>query len=175
MEPFLVALLVHAAIGGADVVLNHELIAKIPSRPNAGLEQCLHAGRELAFAAIFVALAWVQWHGLAALLIALALLTELAISDVDTIIEFDTRTLPVPERVLHYFRFMNTGVVLTLVGQTLLVWWPLPTQVVPASHGWPSWALTVLLAIALAWSVRDARNVLARRRQLRVRPASAPG
>ena len=175
MEPFLVALLVHAAIGGADVVLNHELIAKVPSRPNAGLEQCLHAGRELAFAAIFVALAWFQWHGLAALLIALVLLTELVISGIDTVIEFDTRILPVPERMLHYLLFMNTGVVLTLVGQALLAWWPLPTQVVPVSHGWPSWALTVLAAIALGWSVRDGRNVLARHRQLRVRPARAAG
>lgn len=174
MEPFLIALLVHAAIGGADVVFNHELIAKVPSRPNAGLEQCLHSGRELVFATLFVALAWFQWHGLAALLIALLLLAELVISGIDSVIEFDTRTLPVPERVLHYLLFLNMGVVVTLVGQALLSWWPLPTQVLAVSHGWPSWMLTLLAAVAFGWSVRDALNVLARRKRGQARAAPAP-
>lgn len=177
MEPFLIALLAHAASGGTDVVLNHQLIAKIPSRPNAGAEQCLHCARELVFAAIFVALAWFEWHGVAALLIAGLLLTELLISGVDTVIEFDTRTLPVPERVLHYFLFINLGVVITLVGQALLAWGALPTQLLPVTYSWPSWALTVLAAIALAWSVRDGLNVQERRKRGRAQahPAPAPG
>jgi hypothetical protein len=170
MEPFLLALLAHGAIGGADVVLNHELIAKIPSRANAGLEEALHCGRELVFGVLFLALAWFEWHGAAALAIAALLLVELTISGVDTVIEVDTRTLPVSERILHYFLFTNMGVVLTLLGQKLLAWWQLPTQVLRADHGVPGMVLSGLALLALAWSVRDGRNVLQR---LRTRAASA--
>ena len=31
MAPYLLALIAHGLIGGADVVLNHELIARIPA------------------------------------------------------------------------------------------------------------------------------------------------
>lgn len=173
MEPFVLALLVHGAIGGADVVLNHELIAKIPARPNAGSEQCLHSAREAVFAAIFLALAWFEWHGLAALAIAALLLAELAISTVDTVIEVETRILPVSERVLHVFLFVNMGVVVTLVGQALLAWWPLPTGVVRADHGGAAWLLSLLGLVSLAWSVRDGLNVLHRRKRLQARDAPA--
>ena len=164
MEPYIAALLVHAAIGATDVVLNHELIAKIPSLPNAGPEQCLHGARELVFSGLFLALAWFEWHGLAALAIAALLLAELAISTVDTVIEVDTRVLPVTERVLHVALFVNMGVVLALVGQALLGWWPLPAQVLRAEHGVAAWVLSVLALAALAWSVRDGLNALRRKR-----------
>ncbi|MES2319929.1 MAG: hypothetical protein V4631_20810 [Pseudomonadota bacterium] len=163
MEPYLLALLVHGVIGGADVVLNHELIAKIPSRPNAGPEQWLHSARELVFGIIFLALAWYQWHGVAALAIGALLLAELVISTVDTVIEVDTRVLPVSERILHVFLFVNMGVVVTLVGQALLAWTRLPTGLVAAGHGAPAWVLSVLALVALGWSVRDGLNALQRR------------
>jgi hypothetical protein len=164
MAPYIAALLVHAVIGGVDVILNHELIARIPARPNAGPEQVLHSARELLFSAIFVALAWWEWHGVAALAIGALLAAELVVSTIDTVVEVDTRILPVTERVLHVFLFVNMGIVLTLVGQALLRWWQLPTAVVPASHGAPAWVLSVLAAIALGWSVRDGVNALGRRR-----------
>lgn len=164
MEPFIAALLVHAIIGGIDVLLNHELIAKIPSLPNAGPEQCLHSARELVFGALFLALAWFEWHGTAALAIAALLLAELLISTVDTVIEVDTRVLPVTERVLHVALFVNMGVVLALVGQALLAWWPLPTQVLRAEHGAAAWMLSAMALAALAWSVRDGLNALKRKR-----------
>ena len=164
MAPYIAALLVHAVIGGTDVVVNHELIAKIPSRPNARPEQCLHSARELVFAILFVALAWYEWHGWTALAIAALLLAELLISTIDTVIEVDTRVLPVSERVLHVLLFVNMGVVVTLVGQALLAWWPLPTGIVRASHGAPGIALSVLALVALGWSARDALSVLRPRR-----------
>ena len=157
MAPYLLALIAHGVIGGTDVVLNHELIARLPARPNAGPEQCLHSARELIFATVFLALAWFEWHGMAALAIAGLLLAELAISTVDTVIEVDTRILPVSERVLHVVLFVNMGVVVTLVGQALLAWWSMPTRVLPASHGAAAWMLSALALGALGWSVRDAR------------------
>ena len=173
MEPFIAALLVHAVIGGIDVVLNHELIAKIPSLPNAGPEQILHSARELVFGALFLALAWFEWHGTTALAIAALLLAELFISTVDTVIEVDTRVLPVTERVLHVALFVNMGVVLVLVGQALLAWWPLPAQVLRADHGMAAWVLSALALAALAWSVRDGLNALKRKRPpARMAPAA---
>ena len=163
MEPFIIALLVHAAIGGGDVLFNHELIAKIPSRPNAGPEEVLHSLRELVFAVLFVALSWWQWHGAAALFIAGLLLVEVLVSAVDVVVEVDTRVLPITERVAHVLLFINLGVVLTLVGQSLLAWGALPTQVVPATYGWASWVLSGLAAIAFGWSIRDGLNAMARR------------
>lgn len=165
MEPFVVALIAHGVIGGSDVVLNHELIARIPSLPNATAEQILHSARELAFAILFVALAWYEWHGAAALVIACVLAGEMLISTVDMVVEADTRVLPVPERVLHVLLYTNYGIVLVLVGQTLWRWWPLPSAVVPASHGLASWVLSAMALASLGWSVRDAINVRQRLRQ----------
>lgn len=156
MEPFVIALVAHGVIGGADVIVNHELIARIPSRPNAGPEQGLHSARELVFAALFFALAWFEWHGLAALAIAALLLAELAMSTVDTVLELDTRVLPVTERVAHVLLFVNFGVLTALLGQALLAWSKLATQLVTADYGALSWVLSALAALALGWSVRDA-------------------
>jgi hypothetical protein len=164
MEPFIVALIAHGVIGGADVILNHELIARIPALPNAGLEQRLHCARELVFGILFSALAWYEWHGAAAVLIALVLAAETLISTADTVIEVDTRILPVSERVAHVLLFTNYGIVLALTGQMLLAWWALPTAVVRIDHGLGSWILSAMALASLGWSVRDGLNVLARKR-----------
>ncbi|HEY0065393.1 MAG TPA: hypothetical protein VGC21_24970 [Telluria sp.] len=159
MAPFIIALLAHGVIGGTDVVLNHELIARLPSQASARTEQVLHSARELAFAILFVALAWFEWHGAAALLIAAILLAETLVSTVDMVVEIDTRILPRSERVLHVLLFTNFGIVLVLVGQALLGWWDLPTAVVRTDHGLASWVLSVMAAASLGWSVRDALSV----------------
>lgn len=163
MEPFVIALIAHGIIGGIDVVLNHELIAKIPAQANTGVEQRLHSARELVFAMLFFALAWFQWQGLAAVAIAALLLAELAISTVDTVLELDTSVLPVTERVAHVLLFVNFGIVLALVGQALLAWVQLPTAIARTDYGAPSWVLSALALGALAWSVRDGLNVVHRK------------
>lgn len=163
MEPFVIALVAHGLIGGLDVVINHELIAKVPAQPNTGPEQRLHSARELVFAAIFFSLAWFEWHGLAALAIAALLIAEMAISTIDTVLEFDTRLLPVSERVAHVLLFVNFGIVLALLGQTLLAWLKLPSAVVAADYGLWSWILSALALGSLVWSVRDGMNVVRRK------------
>jgi len=163
MEPFVIALVAHGLIGGLDVVFNHELIARVPAQPNTGTEQRLHSARELVFAAIFFSLAWFEWHGLAALAIAALLLAEMLISTLDTVLEFDTRLLPVSERIAHVLLFVNFGIVLTLLGQTLLAWQSLPNGVVATDYGLWSWILSALALGSLAWSVRDAMNVARRK------------
>ncbi len=163
MEPFIVALIAHGLIGGADVIVNHELIARIPARPNSGPEQRLHSARELIFALLFFGLAWFAWHGAAALVIAALLAAELTVTTIDAVIELDTRVLPVTERVAHVLLLVNFGIVIALLGQALLAWGKLPTGLAAADHGALSWVLTVLAALALGWSIRDALSVVRRK------------
>jgi phosphatidylglycerophosphate synthase len=161
---YVYALILHGVLGGADVIINHELLARIPSRPNAGPEERMHAARELLFAAIFLSLAWFEWHGQLVWWIAALFLGEVLVSARDVVIEGETRVLPVPERILHLFLFMNLGVLLLLVGAALLGWSDAPTGLARVDYGWASWLLTVLALIAFGWAVRDWLNVLQRRK-----------
>jgi phosphatidylglycerophosphate synthase len=156
--------MLQGVIGGVDVILNHELLARLPQRADTGTEEALHSAREFVFTALFLSLAWCEWHGVLVLWIAALLLCEVVISSVDVVVEGNTRILPVPERVLHLFLFMNLGVVILLVVSALLDWWQLPAGVTRVDHGWGSWVLTAMAALALGWGVRDGLNVLQRRR-----------
>ena len=162
MEPFILALIAHGLIGGADVIVNHEAIARVPAQPNTGPEQLLHSARELIFALLFLGLAWFAWHGAAAFIIAALLLTELAVSTIDTVIEPDVRVLPVTERVAHVLLFVNAGIILGLLGPVLLAWSALPTQLAAADYGAASWVLSALALLALCWSIRDAASATRR-------------
>ena len=153
--PFLIALLAHGAVGGSDVILNHEVIARLPARKGAGPEQRLHSARELAFALIFFALAWFEWRGLFAWAIVALFLAELCISTIDTVLEFDTRVLPVTERVMHVMLFINFGIVLALLAPVLIGWMQLPDGLERADYGWASWLLSAMAVVSLGWSVRD--------------------
>lgn len=153
--PFLIALLAHGVIGGSDVILNHEVIARLPQRRGAGPEQRLHSARELAFAAIFFALAWFEWRGLFAWAIVGLFMAELCISTIDTVLEFDTRVLPVTERVMHVMLFINFGIVLALLAPALTGWMQLADGVVRVDYGWASWVLSAMAVVSLGWSLRD--------------------
>jgi hypothetical protein len=152
---FIYALMLHGLIGGLDVFLNHELLARLPGQAWSGPEQRMHSAREWLFFAIFTSLAWFEWHGAALWWIALLYLGEVLVTVRDVVIEGDTRVLPKPERVLHLFLFMNLGALLVLVGQAALVWQAMPGGVRPTDYGWASWVLSVMGIGALVWAVRD--------------------
>ena len=162
--PFVYALALHGLIGGLDVILNHELLARLPAQPWAGPEERMHSAREWIFFAIFASLAWFEWHGAAAWWIALLFLAEVLVSARDVVIEGDTRVLPKPERVLHLFLFMNLGALVVLVGQASLGWHALPTAVVRTDYGWVSWVLSAMAVLTLGWAVRDGISALKRTR-----------
>ncbi len=157
MSAFVGALIAHGIIGGLDVLINHELIGKLPGRPGTGMEQRCHSARECVFGAIFLALGWYEWHGAFVMAIVGLFAMEIIISTFDTVLELDIRVLPVPERVFHVALFINLGIVLGLLGPTLLAWARLPSDLVRADYGWMSWALTALALLAFAWSIRDWR------------------
>ena len=103
--------------------------------------------------------------------IAVLLLAEIALSNVDTVIELDTRSLPVTERVAHVLLFVNFGIIFALLGQQLLAWGRLPTGLATVSSASMSDVLSVLAALALGWSIRDA--LAAARNRQRARAASS--
>jgi hypothetical protein len=155
VPPYVYALIAHGIIGGIDVLLNHEWLARLPSRPECAQEERLHCAREALFALLFASLAWFEWHGALVWWIVLLFAGEVLVSARDLVVEGDTRVLPVPERVLHLLLFINLGVMLTLTGQALASWRGLPFALVPVHHGWASWVLSVMALGALGWAIRD--------------------
>jgi hypothetical protein len=168
--PFTAVLILHGLLAGVDVLLNHELLARLPQRPGAAREELLHAAREAIFAVLFLGLAWWTWHGALVWVPAALLLAEVLISAYDVKVEVDTRVLPVPERVLHVFLFINTGILVVLLGQQAGGWHALPAGLEAVDYGWASWLLTALGAGAAGWAVRDGRAWL----RLRGKAAGTP-
>ena len=158
--PFLIALLAHGVIGGSDVIVNHEVVARLPARRSAVAEQRLHSGRELAFALIFGSLAWFEWHGMFAWAIVALFLAEQCISTINTVLEGSVRVLPVTERVMHVMLFVNFGIVLALLAPVLMAWMQLPNGLAAINYGWASWVLSVMALLSLGWSLRDALSGL---------------
>ncbi|HZX28641.1 MAG TPA: hypothetical protein VFF16_16330 [Telluria sp.] len=172
LPPFVFALLAQAAIGGTDVVLNHELIVQLPRQPSAYVEQHLHVLREALYAAIFLCLAWFEWHGGYGGVIVMLFAIELWVSTIDNSVEWDTRVLPRTERMLHVALFVNTGIMLALTGLALNSWMRLQPALAPVDYGWASWLLSLLALVSAGWAVRDARSVLRQKKRGPLGPAS---
>ena len=150
-----------ALLGAFDNLWHHELQAALPQRSGARRELALHAAREAIYAVLFIGLAWREWHGLWALLLAALLVAELFITVADFLEEDRTRRLPPLERALHTVLSISYGLLLGLLAPVLLQWWQQPTAMAPAWHGAMSWWLTSYGIGVAAWSVR---NVLAAQR-----------
>ena len=163
MPPYVYVLLLHGVLGFLDIVINHELLAKLPKRGDAAEEEALHAAREVIFACLFACLAWYEWHGAWVWWIGGLLLCEVFVSARDVIVEGERRILPSSEQLLHLLLFISLGVLITLVGYALLWWHAAPTAVVRVDYGWASWVLTAMSVLSFVWAVRD--GVAAGRRE----------
>ena len=116
-------LTVQTLLGALDTLWNHEIAERLPGRRAARHELALHAAREFIYAFLFLALAWREWHGAWALLIAAALLLEVGVTIADFVVEDRTRRLPAFERVLHTVLTLLFGVLLMAIAPVLLDWW----------------------------------------------------
>jgi MFS family permease len=150
-----VLLTVQGVIGGADTLFNHELVERLPSRPDARTEIGLHAIREAIYGALFCGLAWYAWHGWTALVILALLAAEVAVTASDEYVENHTRVLPQNERVLHVFLTLNFGALIALLAPLLHGWLQQPDGWSARDFGAWSWALTAFGVASLCWSVRD--------------------
>lgn len=148
-------LALQGVLGGIDTVLNHELIVKLPRRPEARGEIGLHSIREAIYACLFGGLAWFAWLGAAAGLLAALLIGEVVNTACDEWTENRVRVLPQNERVLHIFLTLNLGAIVTLLVPTIWQWSGEPTGFSPRNYGALSWLLTAFAALGVFWSLRD--------------------
>lgn len=156
LETLVPALLVaQGLLGGIDTVLNHELIAKLPRRPEARGEIGLHSIREAIYAALFGGLAWFAWQGATAWLLAALLLAEVINTACDEWTENRIRVLPQNERVLHVFLTLNLGAIVALAVPLIAEWSAGASGFSPRNYGIVSWLLSVFAALGVFWSVRD--------------------
>ena len=154
-------LTIQTLLGALDTLWNHEIGERLPARRAARHELALHAVREFIYGFLFVALAWREWHGAWAGLIAAALLLEVGVTIADFVIEDRTRRLPAFERVLHTVLTLLFGVLLMAIAPVLLDWWALPTEVVAIDYGAFSMVLVAFAVGMTAWGLRDALAALA--------------
>ena len=153
-------LTVQTLLGAVDTLWNHEFIGRLTARRAARQELALHAAREFIYCGVFLALAWREWHGAWAALLAVLLLMEVVITAADFVIEDRTRRLSAFERVLHTLLTVLFGVVLMALAPVLLGWLREPTAVMEVSHGGFSRLFTALAAGMFAWGVRNALAAL---------------
>ena len=164
MSLFFVMFTIQTFLGGIDNLLHHEITERLPAKKSAATELSLHAVRELLYAFIFFALAWYEWRGAWALLIAAVLLIEVGVTLADFVVEDRTRHLPPFERVLHTILAMNYGVVLTVLAPILYAWWQLPARIAEVEYGAVSWMFTIFAVGVFLWSVRNTIAVIGHRR-----------
>ena len=148
-------LLAQALVGGADTLLNHELVARLPKRPESRNEIALHTVREAIYATLFIGLGLFRWEGAFAWIIAGLLAAEILVTTTDEWIENRTRLLPQNERVMHVFLTLNLGLIIAVLAPLLVDWSGRPSALLRADHGWLGWALAAFGAASAGWSVRD--------------------
>ena len=148
-------LLLQGVLAGADTLVNHELIARLPQKPSARPELRLHVLRELIWTVLLFGLAWFAWQGAAAWIIAALLAAEVLVTACDEWVENRSRVLPQNERILHIFLTLNLGAIIAVLYPLLREWGARPTALVPTGHGVLSWIISLFALSALAWAVRD--------------------
>jgi hypothetical protein len=155
MNTIFLLLSIQAALGAFDNLWHHELEARLPQRTSARYELSLHAAREAIYGVVFFGLAWFEWRGAFAAVLAALLLIELGITLADFLEEDRTRRLPPFERVLHTVLTISYGLFLGLIAPVLWAWVQQPTAMVLAPHGWVSWLFTAYAVGVWAWSLRN--------------------
>ena len=158
---------IQVVLGLVDVVVHHELIARLPWRAGAGRELRLHGARNLAYAAVFLMLAWVVPLGWSSLLLAGLLAIEVAITFVDWFVEDSTRRLPSSERALHGLLAINFGALVALLAPVIWDWLHAATSIRFEHRGIWSWLAS---AAGVGLLVMAARDFTAARRLRRFRP-----
>ena len=129
-------LILQVILGAFDTLYHHELTEQLPYRRGASLELRIHGMRELLYAPIVIGLAWFEWHGWFAPLIAAIFVIEIGLTLWDFVVEDRTRKLPVSERITHTILAINGGVFLALLGAMLLGWYAQPSAVEFVDNGW---------------------------------------
>ncbi len=160
-------LLLQAAMGGFDTLVNHEWRARLPARPDARGELRLHAMRSCCYALIFASIGLARWDGAWALWPLALSLAELAITARDTVVEYRVRHIDALERLVHLALLLNAGAYTLLLAIAVLAEWGRVARVALQPADVLGTLLVVCAAGALASGLRDA--VASARLELQVR------
>jgi uncharacterized protein len=155
MDRVLLLMALQGAMGAFDTLYHHEVTERLTWRRLAAGELRVHGARNLLYAVLFGALAWSEWHGPLALLLAAVMLVELVLTLVDFLMEDRTRDLPPSERVTHTLLAINFGAVLGAFAPELLAWSALPAGFAWRGHGALSWIASAFGGGVLLWGGRD--------------------
>lgn len=148
-------LLTQGLLGAFDTLWYHEYQQQLPRNASAKVELRLHASRDFAYAIIFAALAWGQWHGAWAWLFLAILVFEIGITLWDFIEEDISRRLPAGERAMHTIMAIIYGAFLANLLPIVFGWVGHPTGMVAAGYGVLSWVLTGFAAGVFFSGIRD--------------------
>lgn len=170
MDLLLTLLLAQALIGAIDTIYHHELTAALPAQPSARIELKIHALRSLLYGAISAGLAWLTFGGWWVVLLWAIVITEVALTLIDFLVEDHSRVLPESERVLHTLLAIGGGAAFTLLALQTPGWWREPTALTFADHGWKSWLLTLAACGVALYGLREAFAARALRRTRETAP-----
>lgn len=147
--------MVQATLGAFDTLYYHEYKLRLAKGDHTKSELRLHALRDFLYTIIIGSLAWLTWHGVFALVLAIILLAEILITLADFVEEDRVRTLPPGERVMHSIMAIVYGAFLATLVPQMLLWWELPTGFGTAYHGFPGWVLTLIAGGVFLSGIRD--------------------
>ncbi|HXI51284.1 MAG TPA: hypothetical protein VNH84_07260 [Candidatus Saccharimonadales bacterium] len=156
-------LALQGAIGAFDTLYYHEWRARLPMRgPAAAPELRLHAGRDFLYGILFCTLAWLQWNGAWALVLAAVLVAEIVLTLWDFVVEIAVRRslgdVYAGERVTHAVMGILYGSMVGYLVPVLAKAWTLRSGLVAAPAPVPDllrWTLTVMGAGVVLSGLRD--------------------
>jgi uncharacterized protein (TIGR01777 family) len=160
------------AMGAFDTIWHHEITQRLAWRPGQRAELRLHGVRNLAYAALFLALGFTRPQGLWAAALLALLAGEMLITLIDFVEEDRSRRLPASERITHTLLTLNYGALLALLLPWLWLGLALPTALAPARHGIAGWLCAIAAAGVVISGLRD---LAAARRSQRLVLAPAAG
>lgn len=170
MEWALAVLGIQGVLGAYDNFRNHEFQAGLPHRQSQWRELLLHSAREGLYCVLFPTMAWLEWRGWFAGVLAAIIVAELMVTCWDFVEEDRTRTLSANERVLHTLLTLNYGAFLALFVPVLLQWGSQPTALAVVYRGPWSWLMSIYSAGVLVFGLRE---LLAGLKHLRQRRGAA--
>ena len=155
MKTVIFLALAQAALGAFDTLYYHEYKLRLPKTTTAVLELRLHASRDFLYALIFLSFAWLEWHGLFALVFSAFIAAEIFITLWDFVEEDLTRKLPAGERVMHTVMAIIYGALLANLIPIVFQWWEQDSGMVRVDYGYFSLLLSLLSVGVFGSGVRD--------------------
>ncbi len=176
MTVVLVLMAVQGTLGAFDTLYYHEFRARLPrGGRRARAELRLHAARDFIYAALFMGLPWLRFHGAWAVGLGALILAEIAITMADFAVELRTRGpegVVAGERITHGVMAILYGAMLANLTPVALGWATEPTALLAADSGRPGGLAWLLTAMGVGVAASGIRDLLASRGWPRSGPLS---